>query len=153
MSDLSLTIQMIDQLNAGLLNQIDPAVSAHHKKPQYLDESFHAIDLLEKMDPSHFDRLMEGYPKRDILFFRESLKKKQDKPLSFFIHDFSKKALQEHYPTLPYKYLPQFEGARLLKLNSSQMHILLGLLGMYDLRFFKNINRSKTSCRHRSNAF
>jgi hypothetical protein len=135
--DFQLVYEIIDTLDPNLKKALDPKISVSGQKKPYLDSSYENIKLIEKMDPSHLEALLESYPHKDIAFIKERLKKNQTSShLDQFLNSFIQKLITQSVPTLPYKYTSSFDGARLLKLNATQMKILTHLLGIYDVKIF-----------------
>lgn len=132
--DSSLLIQIINSKSPQLLKAIDPSLGYKKKAVTLLDESYHNIDLLEKVDPSYFEIIYDSYPKKDILFIQNTLKKSSSSILHKFIKQDCLDKLLKHFPCLPYKYMSSFPGSHILFLNAAQVKQLLLLLGMYDVK-------------------
>lgn len=132
--DSSLLYQIINSKSPTLLKSLDPALGFKKKTVYFLDESYHTIDLLQKIDLSHFEIIYDSFSKKDILFIYNTLKKEQNSLLTSFIKQDSLNRLLKINPCMPYKYLPVFRGSSILFLDSNQVRQLILLLGMYDLK-------------------
>jgi hypothetical protein len=132
--DSSLLIQIVNARSQDTLKALDPSWAVKKKAVIFLDESYHNIHLLEKIDPSHFDSIYDTYPKKDILFIQNALKKNEHSFLKDFLIKDCFEKLMKVMPCMPYKYMPAFQGSKALFLNSHNLKQLILLLGMYDLK-------------------
>lgn len=132
--DSTILYEILSSKSPGGLKALDPSLHLKKKSVAFLDESYHSLDLLEKIDPSHLDIIYDSYPKKDISLIQNNLKKGLNEKLNHFIKKDCLEKLLKQTPCLPYKYTPLFSGSYILFLNSSLTKQLIMLLGLYDLK-------------------
>lgn len=132
MESLELTRQLARKMDPGLERYIVHDFKSTLPDTPVLDERYTSIDLLTKISITHLEYLFEGYPKKDILFIQNHLKK--ELPFYPFLKQEVLKRLFTRYPVLPYAYLPSFPNATLLFCDSALMQEVCALLGLYDLK-------------------
>lgn len=132
--DATLLCQILNAKSPELLKALDPSFSFKKKAISLLDETYHNINLLEKIDPSHFESFYASYPKKDILMVKTVLKSQDNSMLSHFITQDCLAKLLKLMPCLPYQYMPAFEASSILFLKSAHVQQLTFLLGIYDLK-------------------
>jgi hypothetical protein len=135
-SSLELVAQIIDLLNPALKKTLSPHLIFEKQKQPYLDESYHQLNLLDKIDPSHLSLLFQEYQKKDLNLLVNSLQTHPPTQLKGYITALTFKRLNRHYKTVPYRYLSSFKGEKVLLLNHVQLKSLIHLLGVYDIKLF-----------------
>jgi hypothetical protein len=133
---LSLVCEIIEANEPDLKKALDPHIVVSIEKKSFLNEAYWPIELLEKIHPSYFELLLDGYSKRDIQKSLELIKKKSQRLSYEFLKDFLLKKLFHDFSLKPYKFTHAFACSKILFLNSQDTLRLIHLLGIFDIRSF-----------------
>lgn len=132
--DTTVIYHIINTKSPEMIKVLDPSLGLKKKALPLLDETYHNITFLDKIDPSHFESIYPSYPKKDIAIIQAEIKQTNNSLLSQFIQKECLPKLLALSPCLPYKYMPAFEASSILFLKSAYVQQLILLLGLYDLK-------------------